>query len=184
MERYILGISGSPREDGNTDIAVRLALDEIRKRKGVETEFIRVADFNIKPCEGCRKCMQLMRCSIDDDDFNDIFDKVIGATALVIGAPVYWNSPPGVMKNFIDRTHTLYACPDKFPPGKKVGIISVSAGGGFNSHEDVMESWIRYYGMDIIGKVRIYAREKGEVLADPTQLEKVRALADTLSQHV
>ena len=184
MGPYLLGISGSPRKDGNTDICVKRALDEIKKRKKMETKFIHVADFNIKPCEGCRKCMQLMRCAIDDDDFDDVFDEVMKAAALVIGAPVYWDSPPGVMKNFVDRTHTFYACPTKFPSGKKVGLISVSAGGGFTSHEHAMESWIRYYGMDIVGKIRIYAREKGEVLDKPTQLEKVNALADGLSEQI
>lgn len=184
MAPYVLGISGSPRKDGNTDIAVQLALDEIKKRKEIETLFIRVADFHIKPCEGCRKCMQWMRCAIEDDDFGDVFGKVMHATALVIGAPVYWDSPPGVMKNFIDRTHTFYACPDTFPSGKKVGLISISAGGGFTSHEHAMESWIRYYGMDIVEKIRIYAREKGEVLAKPAQLGKVSTLAEVLSQQM
>jgi multimeric flavodoxin WrbA len=184
MGLHLLGISGSPRRDGNTDIAVQLALDEIKRRKDIETRFLRVAEFNIKPCEGCRKCMQWMRCAIDDDDFDGVFDEVMNATALVIGAPVYWDSPPGVMKNFIDRTHTFYACPDKFPSGKKVGLISVSAGGGFTSHERAMESWIRYYGMNIVDKIRIHAREKGEVRSRPAQLQKVKALAESLSRQI
>ena len=109
MEKYVLGISGSPRKDGNTDIVVKYVLDEIKNQKGIDTKFIRVADFNIKPCAGCRGCMKEMRCVIEDDEFNQVFDDVMNATALILGAPVYWNSPPGVMKNFIDRTHTFYA---------------------------------------------------------------------------
>ncbi|MBC8234315.1 flavodoxin family protein [bacterium] len=184
METFVLGISGSPRKDGNTDIVVKYALDEIKNQKEIDTKFIRVADFNIKPCAGCRGCMKAMRCVIEDDEFNQVFDDVMNATVLILGAPVYWNSPPGVMKNFIDRTHTFYACPDKFPHGKKVGIISVSAGGGFTSHENIMQSWIGYYGGNIIGKARIYSREKGEVNNKPEQLKKAKELADDLCRQL
>ena len=184
MDKYILGISGSPRRDGNTDIVVQHALDEIQQQTGIETKFIRVADVNIKPCIGCRGCMREMQCVINDDDFNSIFDEVMNAEGLILGAPVYWNSPPGVMKNFIDRAHTFYACPEKFPSGKIVGIISVATDSGFKSHEDIMQSWIRYYGGQIVGMARIYAREKGEVLSKPVELEKVNSLADALCQQI
>ena len=180
-----MGISGSPRKDGNTDVVVKRALDGIQEyADDVMTKFIRVADLDIKPCAGCRGCMEFMHCVIDDDDFDDVFADVMEADALVIGAPVYWNSPPGVMKNFIDRTHTFYACPEKFPSGKKVGLIGVSAGGGFTSHEDAMRSWLRYYGAEIVDEIRVYAREKGGVLKRQRELEKVDALVDILVKQV
>jgi len=183
-KKLVMGISGSPRKDGNTDVVVQRALNGIQEHADVTTKFIRVADFNIKPCEGCRGCMEFMHCVIKDDDFDAVFDDVMKAGALVIGAPVYWNSPPGVMKNFIDRAHTFYACPEKFPSGKKVGLIGVSAGGGFTSHEDAMRSWLRYYGAEIIDEIRVYAREKGEVLRRQKELEKVDALVGILCQSL
>ena len=184
-QKLEIGISGSPRKDGNTDVVVKRALDGIQQHSAdVFTKFIRVADFNIKPCEGCRGCMEIMRCAIKDDDFDALFEDVMKADALVIGAPVYWNSPPGVMKNFIDRTHTFYACPEKFPSGKKVALIGVSAGGGFRSHEDAMGSWLRYYGAEIVDEIRVYAREKGEVLTKQRELEKVDTLAELLCQRL
>lgn len=185
MREYILGISGSPREEGNTDIAVKQALNEIQEHKAVDTNFIRIADFEIEHCVGCRKCMELGRCAIDDDDFNRVMDEILKAAVVVLGAPVYWNGPPGVMKDFIDRSHGYYAVPERSSlAGKKVGIISVATAGGFASHEDVIQSWLRYYGATIVDKVRIYACEKGELLTKPSELQKVRALADTLCQQM
>ena len=70
----ILGISGSPRPDGNTDILVREALRLLKDQTGAGTAFIRVADQNILPCEGCRGCMELRRCAIEGDDFEDLID--------------------------------------------------------------------------------------------------------------
>ena len=43
---FVLGISGSPRRDGNTDIVVRRVLTVINEHKPVSTEFLRVADYN------------------------------------------------------------------------------------------------------------------------------------------
>ncbi|MHC4403574.1 MAG: flavodoxin family protein, partial [Planctomycetota bacterium] len=45
----VLGISGSPRPGGNTDILVMRALEVVAK-EGLETEFVSLADRPIKPC--------------------------------------------------------------------------------------------------------------------------------------
>lgn len=177
-----MGISGSPRKDGNTDIAVRKALTAISELRPVGTEFIRIADFNIKHCEGCRKCMEIGECAIREDDFSLVLEKLMKADLIIIGAPVYWDSPPGVMKDFIDRTHGFYTDHCRLS-GKKVGIISVATSSGFESHEKIL-SWLTTYGAEIIGKTRIYAREKGEVLHRPTELSKVEEFVSLLSKCV
>lgn len=175
----VLGISGSPRQDGNTDIVVRRALEVISQLRDVETTFLRVADYNIKHCQGCRECMKIGECVIEDDDFNIVLSELMRARLVVIGAPVFWNSPPGVMKDFIDRTHGFYT-DHKRLLGKKVGIISVATASGFESHEDIL-SWMRVYGAEIVDKIRIYAREKGEVLRRPREIAKVENFARTLA---
>jgi len=75
-------------------------------------------------CKGCRECMETGECAIKDDDLDLILDRLMKAHLIVIGAPVYWDSPPGVMKDFIDRTHGFYLDHNRLS-GKKVGIISV-----------------------------------------------------------
>jgi len=178
----VLGISGSPRKDGNTDVAVKKVLEIISRLRDVETVFIRVADFNIKHCRGCRECMRIGECAIKDDDFNLILEKLMEADMIVVGAPVFWSSPPGVMKDFIDRTHGFYTDPKRLL-GKKVGIISVAADSGFESHEEIL-SWMRIYGAEIVGKVRIYAREKGEILQKPEEMAKLKRFARLLAENL
>ncbi|HIE23274.1 MAG TPA: flavodoxin family protein, partial [Candidatus Korarchaeota archaeon] len=140
MTARVLGISGSPREDGNTDIAVKMALDLIKGKADVSTEFVRVADFNIKHCQGCRQCMVLGHCAITDDDYPLLRDKLLSADVIIVGAPVYWSGPPGVMKDFIDRTHGFYLDRTRLS-GKKVVLISVATEGGFEPHEKIL-SWM------------------------------------------
>lgn len=48
----VIGINGSSRKDGNTAIIIRTIFEELNKR-GIETEFIQLADVDIEPCRAC-----------------------------------------------------------------------------------------------------------------------------------
>ena len=87
----VIGISGSPRRGGNTEIAVNLTLKEIAK-EGIDTEFISLSDKRIEPCTACMGCRQRPQCSIEDDDFAPIFETIIEADGLIVGTPVYFGS--------------------------------------------------------------------------------------------
>ncbi|MBO3802373.1 MAG: flavodoxin family protein [Candidatus Brockarchaeota archaeon] len=182
MATAVLGISGSPRKDGNTDVTVKMVLEELGKG-GLATEFLRIADYRIKRCEGCRKCMSAGECAIKDDDFARVLGRVECSHLVIIGSPVYWNGPPGVLKDFIDRTHGFYLDRGHFA-GKKFGILSVAADSGFENQEAILESWIRSYGGEIVGKVRVLAREKGEVLSRPSELGKLNDFSACLLRSI
>lgn len=174
MGAYYLGISGSPRKDGNTDVAVREALNAI-SGAGAETRFIRIYDCHIDNCLGCRECMSLGRCVIQDDDVEELLETLRKSSGAIIGAPVYWDGPPGKMKDFIDRSHGYYASrPGDLLSGLNFCLISVATASGFEPHEDVMRSWIEYYGARMIEGVRIYAREKGDLPKRAGELMKAR----------
>lgn len=173
----ILGISGSPRKHGNTDTAVKIVLQKIEELMPCSTKFLRTHDLDIKPCTGCRYCMKGMECAIQNDDFHKLWQVIVKAKLIILGAPIFWNSPPGAMKNFIDRTHTWYGCPDKFPSGKKMGLISVAGDSGFESHEDIMTCWAKFYGIKIIGKERVLAREKGDIMKNSNTVKQLNDFA-------
>lgn len=175
----VLGISGSPRKDGNTDYAVERALDLIKRRlPEVDTEFIRVADYRIEHCRGCRYCMTYVECAIKGDDLDLLVGKIHDADLILLGAPVYWWGPPGFLKDFIDRTHGFYPDDKRFQD-KKVAVITVAAQSGFPSHEKTM-SWLKHYGAEYIGWLRLRAREKGELQQKPRQLRKLKTFATNL----
>jgi len=171
----VVGLSGSPRRDGNTDILVREALRLIEEGTGASADFVRVADLRLEACRGCRACMTLGHCAIQGDDFEALMARLRAADLLVLGAPVYWLGPPGVMKNLIDRTHGYYT-DHTILRGKRAVLISVATDSGFEPHEAVMASWLRVYGAQIVGSIRVLSREKGEVLQRPEELGKVRQL--------
>ena len=167
----ILAISGSPRRGGNTDTAAKRALEMLAGLG--KTKFLRVHDHHIKHCLGCRRCMEIMRCAIQDDDFEGVLAEWQSADVLIVAAPVYWLGPPGALKDFIDRSHGLYAHQVRPFAGKKAAIVSVATASGFETHERMLSTWLGHYGADIVGEVRLLAREKDDLAGHPAELRKL-----------
>ena len=52
----ILGVSGSPRRNGNTATMMKFTLKAAESMDYVETEFVSLGDHKLVPCCGCMKC--------------------------------------------------------------------------------------------------------------------------------
>ena len=62
----VLGIAGSPRRGGNTD----LLLAEVMRgaaSKGAAVKTIFLNDLKITPCQHCDACLKTGKCKIEDD---------------------------------------------------------------------------------------------------------------------
>jgi multimeric flavodoxin WrbA len=99
--KKILGIVGSPRKKGNTDVLVSTLLESARG-EGALIDKIYLGDLRIRECDGCHVCWQEKQCP-KKDDMNDIFPKIEESDVIVFGTPVYWYGPTALMKAFIDR---------------------------------------------------------------------------------
>ena len=97
----VVGFSGSPRKDANTDRLVGHVLAGARAA-GAETKLLRIADLNIKGCISCYYCKSHQTCSIGDD-MQGIYKDIHAADAVVIGSPVYMGQMTGQTKTFVDR---------------------------------------------------------------------------------
>jgi multimeric flavodoxin WrbA len=168
-------ISASPREGGNSDTAA-LAIREVLQRT-IDTEFIRVADYDIRHCMGCGTCWGLHRCVIEDDDLDKLLGKCRSADVLVICSPVYWLNPPGIMKDFVDRTLSLGAGTSPVFDGKKVALATVAAENGFELHNELLSRWVKRFGAQVIATIDLYAGGKGDLAADGAQMEELEAFA-------
>jgi NAD(P)H-dependent FMN reductase len=101
----VLGIVGSPRRGGNTDILV----DEILKgarEAGAETDKVLLAELDVAPCQACYACRSTGECVIRDD-MCSLAEKMKASRVWVIGTPVYWWGPSAQMKTFVDRWFAL-----------------------------------------------------------------------------
>lgn len=61
--------------------------------------------------------------------------------------------------------------------GKLFAIIGVAADSDFEIHEKMM-SWLKVYVAAFIAKVRVYAREKGDLERGLNEIQKLRCFAE------
>ena len=99
----IIGISTSPRKDGNTAFIVKKALETIESCK---TEYISLAEDEIKPCNSCNACKEKPECVIKDG-MEKIYKLLRETDGIIIGSPVYFGNMSAQCKALIDRTLVL-----------------------------------------------------------------------------
>ena len=78
----VLIINGSPRENGNTTIAVN-EMVKIFEAENVETDVVRVGNKDIRGCIACGSCSENGKC-VFDDPVNELAVKFKEADGLVI----------------------------------------------------------------------------------------------------
>ena len=106
-ELNVLGIAGSPRRGGNTD----LLLAEVMKgaaNKGAKVKTIILSDLKISPCQHCDACLKEGNCRIEDD-MQTIYDELEQADRIVLASPIQFMGVTAQMKAMIDRCQALWA---------------------------------------------------------------------------
>jgi multimeric flavodoxin WrbA len=139
----VLGISGSPRANGNTAFAIRYAL-EIIEKEGLETKYVTLSDKDIRPCTGCWKCGETYSCW-QDDDMQEILDAMVWCHGVIIGSPVYFGMITGQLKTMMDRTIVMrpnYG--DELPMSGKVGA-AIACGASRNGGQELTLQNIHTY---------------------------------------
>jgi multimeric flavodoxin WrbA len=99
----VLGISGSPRKNGNTSFLVEEALRAARGN-GIDTQLIHLCDYHITDCIGCEGCRESFTCVIKDD-MQKLYPLLAEADAVVLGSPTYFYDVTALTKAFLDRCY-------------------------------------------------------------------------------
>jgi len=129
----ILGILGSPRRGGNTE----LLLEEVLKgaeAEGAEAERLRLTDYNIIPCKECLACYRDGNCILLDD-MAKIYPKLLDADIVILASPIFFYGVTAWAKALIDRCQALCARkyqlkdPSLGKEGKKRKGFFLSTGG-------------------------------------------------------
>jgi len=100
MAIQVLGISGSPVPDSNTDRAVRRILEFT----GLRTQFSKLSDMEVAPCRACLGCVKTNQCVVHDDGerLAELFHE---ASAFVLGAFTPYSSLDARTKAFMERMY-------------------------------------------------------------------------------
>ncbi len=102
MTLQILGISGSPIKNSNTDRLVKAILEA----SGLEYEFVKLSAKKIGPCRACKQCVEDNICKTKDD-FPALAKKVKEAKAFVIGGYTPYGILDSFTKAFLERLWSM-----------------------------------------------------------------------------
>jgi multimeric flavodoxin WrbA len=178
----VLGIVGSPRKNGNTDILVGTVL-ESAESAGATVEKIYLNDLNFRECQGCGVCKSEGKCSLDDD-MQQVYTKMLDADCIVVGSPVYFQGVSAQTKKFIDRCYALFD--HKFETqlkGKKgvtvvvCGIPDITMTSSTTQH---LLNVMKFAGMDAVDSIEASALNPGDVLSNNSVIEKAKTVGKGL----
>ena len=102
----VLGIAGSPRRGGNTD----LLLGEVMRgaaSRGAEVKTIVLNDLKVTPCQHCDGCLEAGRCKVEDE-MQMVYRELEDADRIVLASPIHFMGITAQMKAMIDRCQALW----------------------------------------------------------------------------
>ncbi len=105
--KRILGIYGSPRLNGNSDILLNNALQGA-EANGSVVEKIIIRDLPVAPCNSCGGCYENGVCVIGDE-MQKMYTKLVDADGIIVSSPIYFMGVSAQLKAFIDRCQAFWA---------------------------------------------------------------------------
>lgn len=163
----VIGIVGSPRKNGNTEILTAHTLRAISE-EGLDTELIRLAGLEIRPCNACMACREEENCSIEDDLF-PIYLRMKEADGIILASPVYFGSATALIKALMERVGYISGPHGRPFSGKVGGALVVARRAGKNFTFAQLTYWFQILGFFIPGSTYwnvAIGRDKGTVQED------------------
>ncbi|MDR0477301.1 MAG: flavodoxin family protein [Desulfobulbaceae bacterium] len=181
---HVILMNGSPRQNGNTAVALKWMADELRQA-GISTETIQIGDQIIRGCIACEHCVtsEDNLCAFHHDGINNLIIKLRQADGFIIGFPTYFGGMPGTLKSAMDRL--FYAGKRNGRYRNKVGAatVLVRRDGGPEAFNQI----ITYYHLTemIVAPLQTWAvrhgMKKGEICEDVEGRQTIRRHASAMA---
>ncbi len=169
----VLGIVGSPRRSGNTEMLV----DEVlagAQEAGALTEKVILNELDIAPCQACNACQRTGKCA-QQDDMLTVLQQMERSQVWVLGTPVYWWGPTAQFKAFVDRWYGSEGSTTF--KGKRV-VLAIPLGGGNSTARHtvgMLTEALTYLGAELLATVLAPGvLDPGEVRKHADVLAKAR----------
>jgi len=186
----VLGIMGSPRIKGNTDLLLAEALQGAQSQQA-EVEKIVVDKLKITPCREYYGCLKDGNCVIRDD-MDDIYPKLLEADGIIVASPIFFYGLTAQIKALIDRCQALWArryILHNLPDSARKGVfIAVGATRGkqlFDGSILTVKYFFHAIGVEYVDELLVRGIDKrGEIKEHPTALSDAFELGKRLAQKI
>ncbi len=192
----VLGIGGSPRKNGNSDIILKQVLAGAND-ENTESYLLNLRDIQFQGCVGCEKCRKDKICTGLKDGMSLIYSSFIASKGLVLVSPTHNYNITSWMKAFIDRLYCFYNFENTIPrawssqladQNRKAVIIAIceqedKKDMGFTL--EAMRTPIEALGYQVIGEQAVFkVFNKGKVKMDKKAMENAYKLGVNLATSI
>ena len=177
----VLLINGSPRQQGNTFLALSEAAKALNEQ-GIETEIVWIGTKPVRGCIACGTCAQKGdgHCVFGDDICNEVIDKMNASDGLIVGSPTYYGTPTGPVLSLIHRM--LYAGAQV--QGKPAAAVAVCRRGGASAAFQTLQLPFQMVNMPLVTSQYwniVYGMEPGQVQLDAEGMQTMRVMARNMA---
>ncbi|MCX7911692.1 MAG: flavodoxin family protein [Dehalococcoidales bacterium] len=186
MPLKVLGLMGSPRFGGNTDLLLDEALRGARDA-GAEVEKVNVARLKISPCQEIYACLKDGNCPLRDDMAN-LYDRLLNTDAIIVASPIFFYTISPQLMALISRSQALWSrryILHMEIPAKKGAFIAVGATRGeklFDGSKLTIRYFFKAINADYTAELFVRGVDKkGEIKGHPTALADAYTLGKKLA---
>ncbi len=196
LKDEVLGVSGSPRINGNSDILLKNIMSGVTQ-EGVLSCRLNLTNVHFQGCIGCERCRKDKICTGIIDGMSIIYHRIITSKGLVLVSPTHNYNVTSWMKAFIDRLYCFYNFEDDRPrswssrfahQGRKAVIAAICEQ---ENQEDMgfaieaMKNPLKALGYEIVGELSVFKIfDKAKVKENKEAIEKARKMGIKLAQSV
>ena len=188
----LMGIVGSPRKGGNTELIIDQIIAGCKSKTEVDVEKFLVTDKKIEYCTGCLTCVLPSpgtgKCVIEDD-MAEILESMKGSDAFIFGSPNHMRTITAPLLNFLSRMLPLMVFKTEYDDkGNRIGgeittkiqdkavAMVISQGEPFFCSSlvyEVLENNLKDFKLKRAGNIiSMDNLEKGEVAKNKEDLQK------------
>jgi multimeric flavodoxin WrbA len=176
--KNILGIIGSPRKLGNSEIMVKEISRNIPEAH--ELRLLRLPAFDIQPCKACYACLFKEQRCVQKDDFAVVLEAMVQADALIVAVPTYFLGAHSCLKGLQDRALAFYGQADTLWGKPAIGVSLAGIPNRVGGTKLQVESFLKSILAEIKGSEVILGALPGEIFFDPENKKKAAALGQAL----
>ena len=186
----VLGIMGSPRIKGNTDLLLDEALKGAKSQQA-EVEKIVVDKLKITPCREYYGCLKDGNCVIRDD-MDAVYPKLLEADGIIVASPIFFYGLTAQLKALIDRCQALWVrryvlknLPESTRKGVFIGVGATRGKQLFDGSRLTVKYFFQAFGVEYVDELLIRGVDKrGEIKEHPTALLDAFKLGSRLAQKI
>lgn len=115
-KQRIIGIGGSPRKGGNSDVLLQHVLNGV-KQKNIPAGNVKLRHYQFQACVGCERCRKDRICTGLKDGMHLLYQEIIESQGLILVSPTHNYNVTAAMKAFIDRLYCFYIFDNNRPRG-------------------------------------------------------------------